>query len=85
MSDENKSKKPRGFACMDPERRRELASKGGKAAHALGVAHQFTTEEAKSAGKKGGDAPHVRRGAPPGRKKAKEAEEQAAKADAVQA
>lgn len=55
-------KKRRGFACIDPDRRREIASKGGKAAHAAGTAHQFSSEEAKLAGKKGGTAPHVSRG-----------------------
>lgn len=43
-----------GFASMDAERRREIASKGGKAAHAKGTAHQWTPEEAASAGRKGG-------------------------------
>lgn len=47
---------------MDPEKVRAIASKGGKAAHATGTAHQFSTEEAREAGKKGGLAPHVRRG-----------------------
>ncbi len=48
----------RGFARMDPERQREIASKGGKAAHASGHAHQFTSEEARAAGRKGGQASH---------------------------
>ncbi len=52
----------RGFAAMDRERVREIASKGGRAAHAAGTAHQFTSEEARIAGRKGGMAPHVRRG-----------------------
>jgi general stress protein YciG len=47
-------KSKRGFAALDPEKRRELASKGGKAAHALGRAHEYTSEEAREAGKKGG-------------------------------
>lgn len=47
-------KKKRGFAAMDPERQRELASMGGKAAHQNGTAHQFTSEEAREAGKRGG-------------------------------
>lgn len=54
--------RPRGFAAMDPARVREIASKGGRAAHAAGTAHQFDSEEAKAAGKKGGVAPHIRRG-----------------------
>lgn len=55
-------KQKRGFAVMDPERVREIASKGGKASHACGTAHKFTQEEARVAGAKGGKAPHVRRG-----------------------
>ena len=50
----------RGFAALTAERRRELSSKGGKAAHAAGTAHQFTTEEAVAAGAKGGKAAHAR-------------------------
>jgi uncharacterized protein len=48
--------KPRGFAAMSKERRREIASKGGKAAHEQGTAHEFRsdTAEARAAGKKGG-------------------------------
>lgn len=55
-------KKRRGFAAMDPELARAIASKGGKAAHAAGTAHQFTSAEAREAGRRGGIAPHVRRG-----------------------
>lgn len=58
-------RKPRGFAAMDRSKVSEIASKGGKAAHAAGTAHQFTSEEARQAGKKGGTAPHVRRGRGP--------------------
>lgn len=46
----------RGFAAMDPERQREIASAGGKAAHAKGTAHQWTSEEAREAGREGGRA-----------------------------
>lgn len=46
----------RGFASMDRERQREIASKGGRAAHQKGTAHQFTSEEARVAGRKGGEA-----------------------------
>lgn len=46
---------------MDPAKVRELASKGGKAAHQQGVAHEFNSEEARTAGKKGGVATHRRR------------------------
>lgn len=55
-------RRPRGFAAMDPERVKAIASKGGKAAHMAGTAHQFSTDEARRAGQKGGVAPHVRRG-----------------------
>jgi uncharacterized protein len=44
----------RGFAAMSEERQREIASQGGKAAHASGNAHEFTSEEAREAGRKGG-------------------------------
>ena len=44
----------RGFASMDPERQRQIASRGGKAAHASGNAHQFNATEAREAGRKGG-------------------------------
>ena len=46
----------RGFASMDPAKQREIASKGGKAAHQAGTAHEFTPEEAREAGRKGGQA-----------------------------
>jgi general stress protein YciG len=51
-----KEKSRRGFASMDPEKQRAIASKGGKAAHAKGGAHEFTHEEAVAAGRKGGQA-----------------------------
>jgi general stress protein YciG len=60
-----KARRPRGFAAMDRSKVSEIASKGGKAAHAAGTAHQFSTDEARAAGKKGGVAPHVRRGRVP--------------------
>ena len=44
----------RGFASMTVDKKREIASKGGKAAHALGTAHKWTSEEAQAAGRKGG-------------------------------
>ncbi|MDD5578306.1 MAG: KGG domain-containing protein [Methylobacter sp.] len=44
----------RGFASMDEQKQREIASKGGHAAHEKGTAHEFTPEEAKEAGQKGG-------------------------------
>jgi general stress protein YciG len=48
----------RGFASMDQQKQREIASKGGKAAHLKGTAHEFTSEEARRAGSKGGKAAH---------------------------
>ncbi len=48
----------RGFASMDEEKQREIASEGGKAAHEAGTAHEFTSEEAREAGSKGGQAAH---------------------------
>src|SRR6185436_10881326 len=46
----------RGFASMDPSKQREIASKGGRAAHSKGTAHEFTSDEARVAGRKGGEA-----------------------------
>ena len=46
----------RGFASMDLSKQREIASKGGRAAHAQGRAHEFTADEARDAGRKGGEA-----------------------------
>jgi uncharacterized protein len=59
MAKQNKSSKSsdtgdQEFASMDDEKQREIASKGGKAAHEKGTAHEFTSEEAKEAGRKGG-------------------------------
>jgi uncharacterized protein len=48
------AKSKRGFASMDPAKQREIASKGGLMAHLKGLAHQFTSDEAREAGKKGG-------------------------------
>ncbi|MFZ5482139.1 MAG: KGG domain-containing protein, partial [Myxococcota bacterium] len=50
----------RGFAAMDETRQREIARMGGKAAHEKGTAHEFTPEEARSAGAKGGRVAHER-------------------------
>jgi general stress protein YciG len=52
----NSGESKRGFAAMDPEQQREIASEGGKAAHEQGTAHEFTSEEAREAGRKGGEA-----------------------------
>ncbi len=51
----------RGFASMDAARQREIASQGGRAAHEKGTAHEFTSEEAREAGRKGGQASGFRR------------------------
>ncbi len=64
-SEPQKPRRPRGFAAMDRSKVSEIASKGGKAAHAAGTAHQFSSDEARNAGRKGGVAPHVRRGRGP--------------------
>jgi uncharacterized protein len=48
----------RGFASMDPTKQREIASKGGRAAHVRGTAHEWNSEEAREAGRKGGMASH---------------------------
>jgi uncharacterized protein len=58
------TKSRRGFASMDPAKQREIASKGGRAAHEKGTAHEWTGEEAKEAGRKGGAASHRRMVAP---------------------
>jgi uncharacterized protein len=46
----------RGFGSMDPEQQREIASEGGRAAHESGNANEFTSEEAREAGRKGGES-----------------------------
>jgi general stress protein YciG len=58
MTTQNTSERPksnRGFASMDAGKQKEIASKGGKAAHAQGRAHEFTPDEARTAGRKGGE------------------------------
>jgi general stress protein YciG len=55
------AKEDRGFASMDRAKQRDIASKGGKAAHQKGTAHEWTSEEARDAGRKGGIASHQRR------------------------
>ena len=55
------AKEDRGFASMDRSKQREIASKGGKAAHHKGTAHEWTSEEAREAGRKGGMASHRRK------------------------
>lgn len=61
MEQQDQAKKPRGFAAMTPERRREVASAAGKAAHAQGRAPEFTPEQARAAGRKGGEAVSIDR------------------------
>jgi general stress protein YciG len=55
-------KERRGFASMSPEKQREIASKGGRAAHLKGTAHEWTSEEARLAGRKGGQISRGGRG-----------------------
>jgi len=52
--------KKQGFASMSAARQREIASKGGRAAHEQGTAHEFTPKEARQAGRTGGKAAHAR-------------------------
>ena len=58
----NERKERRGFASMSPEKQREIASKGGRAAHQKGTAHEWTADEARSAGRKGGQVSRGGRG-----------------------
>jgi uncharacterized protein len=55
-------KERRGFASMSPEKQREIASKGGRAAHQKGTAHEWTSDEARNAGRKGGQISRGGRG-----------------------
>jgi len=50
------TKSQRGFAAMDKNKQRQIASMGGRAAHEKGTAHEFTSDEARAAGRKGGKA-----------------------------
>lgn len=57
MNDRDNAKaRGRGFASMDAEKQRSIASLGGRAAHQQGTAHEFSSEEAREAGRKGGEA-----------------------------
>ncbi len=56
MNYRDNAARDRGFASMDRARQREIASMGGRAAHRQGLAHQFTSDEARAAGRKGGEA-----------------------------
>lgn len=62
MAQQENNREGRGFAGMNPDKQREIASKGGKAAHQSGNAHEFTSEEAREAGRKGGQASGGNRG-----------------------
>ena len=56
MANQEREKGKQGFASMDEEKQREIAGMGGLAAHEKGTAHEFTPEEAREAGRKGGEA-----------------------------
>ncbi|MDZ5814881.1 KGG domain-containing protein [Stenotrophomonas maltophilia] len=56
MANQNQGNSNRGFASMDEDKQREIAAKGGRAAHESGNAHEFSSEEAREAGRKGGEA-----------------------------
>jgi general stress protein YciG len=57
-----RKKQRRGFAAMDPAKQREIASKGGRASHEKGTGHEWSSESARAAGRKGGLASHGGRG-----------------------
>ena len=61
MTEQLKTRRPRGFAAMDPDKQKALASAGGRAAHRHGRAHQFTENEARLAGAKGRAARQAKR------------------------
>jgi general stress protein YciG len=61
-SEQPRKKQRRGFAAMDPEKQRAIASKGGKASHAAGTGHEWDSESAREAGRKGGQASRGGRG-----------------------
>ncbi|HEU5438124.1 MAG TPA: KGG domain-containing protein [Ktedonobacterales bacterium] len=56
MANDQRKGRGRGFASMDPQKQREIASKGGRAAHLQGTAHEWSSDEAREAGRKGGAA-----------------------------
>lgn len=59
---EETRKERRGFASMSPQKQKEIASKGGRAAHLKGTAHEWSSDEARNAGRKGGMASRGGRG-----------------------
>ena len=61
-TEQPKPRKPRGFAAMDRTKVSEIASKGGRAAHEKGTAHEWTADEARNAGRKGGQVSRGGRG-----------------------
>ncbi len=65
MATQSGLKDTRGFASMDKEKQREIARRGGKAAHVKGTAHQWTSEEARAAGRKGGQVSRGGKGRAP--------------------
>jgi general stress protein YciG len=75
-TNEKSESRGRGFAGMDPERQRQISSQGGKAAHQKGTAHEFDSEEAREAGRKGGMVSG-------GRRRAREAQRTAAEPQAT--
>ena len=74
-SNEKGESRGRGFAGMDPERQRQISSQGGKAAHQKGTAHEFDSEEAREAGRKGGMVSGGRRRAREGANRSNEQNE----------
>jgi general stress protein YciG len=76
-------KERRGFASMTPEKQREIASKGGRAAHQKGTAHEWTSDEARSAGRKGGQISRGGRGRLVGEQPATTGEERVDASDAA--
>lgn len=56
MANDQRKGRGRGFASMAPDKQKEIASKGGRAAHLQGTAHEWSSEEAREAGRKGGAA-----------------------------
>jgi hypothetical protein len=62
MGSERRGKERRGFASMSRDKQREIASKGGRAAHQKGTAHEWTSDEARVAGRKGGQISRGGRG-----------------------
>jgi len=60
--DAPRKKQRRGFAAMDPSKRKEIAARGGRASHAKGTGHEWNSTAAKEAGRKGGLASHGGRG-----------------------